>query len=141
MAKVGQVSRLRAAGCDCRRPLVRKAGPWVVCGGCESRYPEDGLTKAARHGVAGSSACHYCGARDRELTRDHIVPRSVVPGRRGEGVRNIVLACRPCNAGKAALRSGCGCAKCRWAWNKWGPEGWEEWDTWAPQSMYKASGM
>ncbi|MEX0763211.1 MAG: HNH endonuclease [Dehalococcoidia bacterium] len=42
--------------------------------------------------------CQYCGIRTRDLTLDHVIPRS-----RG-GVHeweNVVSACKPCNHGKA----------------------------------------
>lgn len=116
--------------------MVRR-GPWWACARCDVAVSVDGLTKAARQGV--SAECHYCRARDRELTRDHIVPRSLGGA---DGVRNIVLCCRPCNAGKAALRSGCCCGKCVWAWRKWGPDGWESLEVWAgPRVVYTGDGV
>ena len=42
--------------------------------------------------------CQYCGEKTRELTLDHVVPRS----RGGPHTwDNIVSACKPCNHGKA----------------------------------------
>ena len=42
--------------------------------------------------------CQYCGTRARDLTLDHVVPRS----RGGQhSWENIVSACKPCNHGKA----------------------------------------
>ena len=43
--------------------------------------------------------CEYCGAEDRELTVDHIVPRS-----RGgaDEPYNFAVACRSCNSSKGA---------------------------------------
>ena len=45
-------------------------------------------------------ACQYCGKETRQLTLDHIVPRS----RKGAHVwENVVSACIPCNHNKAGL--------------------------------------
>lgn len=50
----------------------------------------------AAHGYA----CAYCGSRDGELTRDHMVPISAGGSIAWE---NIVPACNSCNASKAQL--------------------------------------
>lgn len=42
--------------------------------------------------------CQYCGVKDRELTLDHVVPRSQGGPHTWD---NIVSACKPCNHGKA----------------------------------------
>ena len=43
-------------------------------------------------------ACQYCGARNAELTIDHVVPRRLGGMRRWD---NLVTACRPCNLRKS----------------------------------------
>lgn len=60
--------------------------------------------------------CHYCGAIDVPLTRDHIVPR-----RRGGADRpwNIVSACGPCNTRKGHKMPTCTCSRCLWALVQW----------------------
>lgn len=44
--------------------------------------------------------CYYCGRGERALTRDHIVPLNRGGG---DGIDNIVPACRPCNAAKGQM--------------------------------------
>jgi 5-methylcytosine-specific restriction endonuclease McrA len=58
-------------------------------------------------------ACHYCGwvpGALWELTLDHIWPRALGGTNRR---RNLVLACRPCNAGYGADPVKCDCRRCR----------------------------
>lgn len=53
----------------------------------------------------GGARCRYCGARKKiyEMTIDHVMPRS-----RGgsNGMKNLVLACEPCNRAKGNLPPG-----------------------------------
>lgn len=69
--------------------------------------------------------CHYCWGP--AGTRDHIVPRSrvVLPGP-WSGQRNLVPACASCNQRKRDRRSDCGCERCMYAWQTFGPPGWEQ---------------
>lgn len=137
MRHVPPVQLVRMAGCRCAATEVVARGPWWACARCSVAVRKPGTE---RH---GDEACHYCGRREADgvvLTRDHIVPRSAVRAGggagRAEGKRNIVMACRGCNARKGAMRASCACRKCRWAWKKWGPEGWEKWEVWSPKVVY-----
>lgn len=73
-----------------------------------------------RWGLYASSVCHYCEGK--ATTDDHIVPRSALPRPQSWlpywfRSRNIVPACRLCNANKDDLRTDCDCAICKWAWD------------------------
>jgi 5-methylcytosine-specific restriction endonuclease McrA len=43
--------------------------------------------------------CYYCGSKDREMTKDHLVPKAH-GGKRG---KNIVDACMICNRAKGCM--------------------------------------
>lgn len=80
--------------------------------------------------------CHYCGhrvTRERELTRDHVVPAALL--RRltaaqmatfmddaelhGGPVGLLVRACLPCNGDKADKRAVCACWVCSNLWERY----------------------
>lgn len=126
---------LRTAGCVCRGAEVLHWGSAWSCSGCSAVVRDSLLSKEVEQGV--DAECHYCGRRGVELTKDHVVPRLLLDLGRGEGVRNIVLACKKCNGRKGSERSSCRCRKCMWAWRKWGPDGWEKWSTWSPKVVYR----
>lgn len=73
--------------------------------------------------VLPGACCHYCG--DPAETRDHIVPRSRITQRPAPGAENLVPACKICNLVKGDLPSTCQCQKCRAAWWRFGPDGWQ----------------
>lgn len=47
--------------------------------------------------------CLYCG-RFTDLTRDHVVQRSLLPGKERDDSRNLVWACYPCNVDRGRGR-------------------------------------
>ena len=60
------------------------------------------LKRLSRQGVfyRDGFSCQYCGASTKNLTIDHIIPRSRLGGHVWE---NVVSACIPCNHKKAGL--------------------------------------
>lgn len=64
--------------------------------------------------------CHYCSAP--ASTRDHIVPRFLVPRLDVPTwfrQLNIVPACAPCNHLKGHRRARCECSHCTAAWSEY----------------------
>lgn len=45
------------------------------------------------------SKCYYCGSTDREMTKDHIIPKA----HGGKGGTNIVTSCLVCNRAKGCM--------------------------------------
>ncbi len=45
-------------------------------------------------------SCQYCGAEDRPLTIDHVIPRSRLPAGAADAWENCVAACLACNVRK-----------------------------------------
>ena len=45
-------------------------------------------------------SCQYCGADDRPLTIDHVIPRSRLPAGAADAWENCVAACLACNVRK-----------------------------------------
>jgi len=43
--------------------------------------------------------CYYCGSSDREMTKDHVTPKS----HGGRGGSNKVDCCHPCNRAKGSM--------------------------------------
>lgn len=43
--------------------------------------------------------CFYCGSKDREMTKDHFIPKS----HGGKGAKNIVQCCLICNRAKGCM--------------------------------------
>lgn len=54
------------------------------------------IRQSRRHAVGGDYVCAYCGT-ERELTKDHVIPRSRGGSNEPD---NIVWACRNCNSAK-----------------------------------------
>jgi 5-methylcytosine-specific restriction endonuclease McrA len=81
--------------------------------------------------VTAFANCHYCG-RLAELTRDHIVPRSMGGA---AAPSNIVRACLDCNQAKGDTWPTCPCNKCENArqlhrqWEAAKADGWDR-QTW-----------
>ena len=48
--------------------------------------------------MAIAKKCFFCGAKDREMTRDHLIPKANAVRAGG-----IVTACMPCNRLKGAM--------------------------------------
>lgn len=72
--------------------------------------------------VLQSTICHYCDARPRNITEDHIVPRAILPKPYYTLPRwyrdfGSVPSCKSCNNLKAFYRSTCDCPQCSWAWD------------------------
>jgi 5-methylcytosine-specific restriction endonuclease McrA len=65
------------------------------------KYKEVRLKALARDGYV----CHYCGAENKDMTIDHIIPISVAP-ELAIDIENMVTACKPCNSSKGS-RSQC----------------------------------
>jgi hypothetical protein len=81
-------------------------------------------------------SCQYCGAQDRPLTIDHVVPRSRYPaGMNGQvdSWENCVTACVQCNVRKGN-RTRSRPARPRWSLPLVARRRWGEWEfaTWEP---------
>jgi 5-methylcytosine-specific restriction endonuclease McrA len=48
--------------------------------------------------------CYYCGAEDKHMTVDHIIP--IVKGGDPIAMDNMVTACKPCNSAKGSRSQG-----------------------------------
>ena len=68
------------------------------------KYKEVRLKALARDGYV----CYYCGAEDKDMTIDHIIPVSKAP-EMAIDINNMVTACKPCNSKKGFrnLQSSC----------------------------------
>ena len=49
--------------------------------------------------------CYYCGAEDKNMTLDHVIPISEAP-ELVVSAENAVTACKPCNSRKGARSQG-----------------------------------
>jgi len=65
------------------------------------KYKEVRLKALARDGYV----CHYCGAENKDMTIDHIIPISVAP-ELAIDIENMVTACKPCNSSKGSRSQG-----------------------------------
>lgn len=65
------------------------------------KYKEVRLRALARDGYV----CHYCGAEDKNMTIDHIIPISKAP-ELAIDIENMVTACKPCNSSKGSRSQG-----------------------------------
>ena len=65
------------------------------------KYKEVRLRALARDGYV----CHYCGAENKDMTIDHIIPISVAP-ELAIDIENMVTACKPCNSSKGSRSQG-----------------------------------
>jgi hypothetical protein len=63
-------------------------------------------------GYLKNRKCHYCGIRNGNMTRDHIVPRSLGGF---NATWNYAAACAPCNEKKADDWPTCQCDNCKQA--------------------------
>jgi 5-methylcytosine-specific restriction endonuclease McrA len=83
---------IKTGGCDVPRPSVIRMRYYV-----RRPRPEVRLSRSEVFHRDGHE-CQYCGARNTDLTIDHVVPRRLGGVRRWE---NLVTACRKCNLRKA----------------------------------------
>jgi len=65
------------------------------------KYKEVRLKALARDGYV----CFYCGAENKDMTIDHIIPISVAP-ELAIDIENMVTACKPCNSSKGSRSQG-----------------------------------
>ena len=65
------------------------------------KYKEVRLKALARDGYV----CYYCGAENKDMTIDHIIPISVAP-ELAIDIENMVTACKPCNSSKGSRSQG-----------------------------------
>lgn len=65
------------------------------------KYKEVRLKALARDGYV----CHYCGAEDKDMTIDHIIPVSKAP-ELAIDINNMITACKPCNSRKGKRSQG-----------------------------------
>ena len=65
------------------------------------KYKEVRLKALARDGYV----CYYCGAENKEMTIDHIIPISKAP-ELAIDIENMVTACKPCNSSKGSRSQG-----------------------------------
>jgi 5-methylcytosine-specific restriction endonuclease McrA len=65
------------------------------------KYKEVRLKALARDGYV----CHYCGAENKDMTIDHIIPISIAP-ELAIDIENMVTACKPCNSSKGSRSQG-----------------------------------
>jgi 5-methylcytosine-specific restriction endonuclease McrA len=65
------------------------------------KYKEVRLKALARDGYV----CYYCGAEDKDMTIDHIIPVSKAP-EMAIDINNMVTACKPCNSKKGKRSQG-----------------------------------
>jgi 5-methylcytosine-specific restriction endonuclease McrA len=65
------------------------------------KYKEVRLKALARDGYV----CYYCGAENKDMTIDHIIPISKAP-ELAIDIENMVTACKPCNSSKGSRSQG-----------------------------------
>jgi 5-methylcytosine-specific restriction endonuclease McrA len=65
------------------------------------KYKEVRLKALARDGYV----CYYCGAENKDMTIDHIIPISKAP-ELAIDIENMVTACKPCNSSKGNRSQG-----------------------------------
>ena len=65
------------------------------------KYKEVRLKALARDGYV----CFYCGAEDKDMTIDHIIPVSKAP-ELAISIENMITACKPCNSKKGKRSQG-----------------------------------
>ena len=65
------------------------------------KYKEVRLKALARDGYV----CFYCGAENKDMTIDHIIPISKAP-ELAISLENMVTACKPCNSSKGSRSQG-----------------------------------
>ena len=65
------------------------------------KYKEVRLKALARDGYV----CYYCGAEDKDMTIDHIIPVSKAP-EMAIDINNMITACKPCNSRKGKRSQG-----------------------------------
>ena len=65
------------------------------------KYKEVRLKALARDGYV----CFYCGAENKDMTIDHIIPISKAP-ELAIDIDNMVTACKPCNSSKGSRSQG-----------------------------------
>ena len=65
------------------------------------KYKEVRLKALARDGYV----CFYCGAENKDMTIDHIIPISKAP-ELAIDIENMVTACKPCNSSKGSRSQG-----------------------------------
>ena len=65
------------------------------------KYKEVRLEALARDGYV----CFYCGAENKDMTIDHIIPISKAP-ELAIDIDNMVTACKPCNSSKGSRSQG-----------------------------------
>jgi 5-methylcytosine-specific restriction endonuclease McrA len=65
------------------------------------KYKEVRLKALARDGYV----CFYCGAEEKDMTIDHIIPVSKAP-EMAIDINNMVTACKPCNSKKGKRSQG-----------------------------------
>jgi 5-methylcytosine-specific restriction endonuclease McrA len=65
------------------------------------KYKEVRLRALARDGYV----CFYCGAENKDMTIDHIIPVSKAP-ELAIDIENMITACKPCNSSKGKRSQG-----------------------------------
>ena len=65
------------------------------------KYKEVRLKALARDGYV----CYYCGAENKDMTIDHIIPISKAP-ELAIDIENMVTACKSCNSSKGSRSQG-----------------------------------
>ena len=65
------------------------------------KYKEVRLKALARDGYV----CFYCGAENKDMTIDHIIPVSKAP-ELAIDIENMITACKPCNSSKGKRSQG-----------------------------------
>lgn len=65
------------------------------------KYKEVRLKRLAMDGYV----CYYCGAEEKDMTIDHIIPVSKAP-ELAIDINNMVTACKPCNSKKGKRSQG-----------------------------------